>query len=230
VDPVTQAAPPGAVAAPGPGAVAPRTPGARGRPRSERCRAAVLEAAAGLLAERGMDAVTMEAIAARARVSKATVYKWWPSRAHVVLEAFFDRTRETTRVPQDATLAEALTTMLTALTVLVRDGVAGALLSDLIGAAQRDPAIRDALEEHWVRPRREVTEGLLREAVQRGDLPADTDVPAAVDQLYAPVYYRLLLRHEPLGDELPGVLVRQLLTGLRPAPDTRAETPPPAAR
>ncbi len=194
----------------------------RGRPRSERCRAAVLEAAAGLLADGGMDAVTMEAIAARAGVSKATVYRWWPSRAHVLLEAFFDRTADSTRVPHGATLTEALTAMLSALVTLLNDTVAGILLSDLIGAAQRDPAIRDALEEHWVRPRRTVTEGLLREAVQRGDLPADTDVPAAVDQLYAPVYYRLLLRHEPLTDELPASLVRQLLTGLRPPPSARA--------
>ncbi|MDI5966764.1 TetR/AcrR family transcriptional regulator [Streptantibioticus silvisoli] len=199
-----------------------RAPGAgtvgapRGRPRSERARAAVLEAAADLLVDGGMDAVTMEAIAARAKVSKATVYKWWPSRAHVMLESFFSRTRETTEVPEGLSLEESLTSLVAALARLVRDTTGGALLGDLIAAAQSDPDIRAALDERWVRPRRQASAGLLRAAVERGELTPGLDVAAAVDQLFAPVYYRLLLGHEPLADDLAATLVRQLLGGLRP--------------
>lgn len=196
--------------------VGPRGSGTRGRPRSERCRAAVLEAAADLLTGGGLEAVTMEAIAARAKVSKATVYKWWPTRAHVMLESFFDRTRESTEVPGGLPLEESLTALVAALARLLRDTTASALLADLIAAAQHDPDIRAALDERWVRPRRVVSERLLRAAVDRGELAADTDVAAAVDQLYAPVYYRLLLGREPLTDELAATLVRQSLAGLRP--------------
>jgi AcrR family transcriptional regulator len=76
----------------------------RGRPRSERARAAVLAAATGLLVSGQIDAVTMEAIAARSGVSKSTIYKWWPPRAHVILENFFNRARHTMAVDEDASL------------------------------------------------------------------------------------------------------------------------------
>jgi len=187
----------------------------RGRPRSEKARAAILEAAADLLVEGGIDAVTMEAIAARARVSKATVYKWWPSRGHVMLESFFSRTRHTTAVDEGASLAEVLTSQIASLTVLFRDAGSGTLMADLVAAAQADADIRDALETQWLRPRRQVGEGLLRAAVERGELDPRIDVAAAVDQLFAPVYHRLLMGHEPLHDELAATLVHQLLDGLR---------------
>ncbi len=190
----------------------------RGRPRSERARSAVLEAAADLLVTGGMDAVTMEAIAARAQVSKATVYKWWPSRAHVMLESLFSRTRSTIEVAEDATLAQALTSQIGALARLFRDSAAGPLMGDLVAAGQADPDIRAALEEQWLRPRRQVAVRLLRAGVESGELAPDTDVAAAADQLFAPVYHRLLLGHEPLHDALAATLVRQLLTGLRPLP------------
>jgi AcrR family transcriptional regulator len=188
----------------------------RGRPRSEKARAAVLDAAADLLVEGGIDSVTMEAIAARAHVSKATLYKWWPSRAHVMLESFFSRTRHATVVEVGASLAEVLTSQIAALAAAFRDTESGPLMADLVAAAQADADIRDALDTQWLRPRREIGEGLLRDAVGRGELDPRTDVAAAVDQLFGPVYYRLLMGHEPLHDELAATLVRQLLDGLRP--------------
>jgi AcrR family transcriptional regulator len=178
----------------------------------------VLAAAADLLVSGGIDAVTMEAIAARAQVSKATVYKWWPSRAHVMLESLFSRTQYTTVVEEGAPLAAVLTSQLTALTVLFRETESGPLMADLVAAAQADPDIRAALDEQWLRPRRRIGEGLLRAAVERGELDPRTDVSVAVDQLFGPVYYRLLMRHEPLNDELGATLVRQLLDGLRVRP------------
>lgn len=191
--------------------------GGRGRPRSERARCAVLDAAAELLTGGGIEAVTMEAIAARAGVSKATVYKWWPSRAHVMLESLFSRTRHTTATEPGEPLRPALVRQITALVGLFRDTASGPLLADLVAAAQHDPEIRAALEEQWLRPRRTVSIELLRAAVARGELGPAIDVAAAVDQLFAPVYYRLLLGHEPLDDALAVTLVDQLLNGLASA-------------
>ncbi len=192
----------------------------RGRPRSERARAAVLSAAADLLVAGGIDAVTMEAIAARAAVSKATVYKWWPSRAHVMLESLFSVTRSSIEVPGGASLSEALTAQIAALARIFRDSAAGPLMRDLVAAAQADPDIRAALDERWLRPRRQAATDLLRAAVRRGELDPATDVAAAADQLFAPVYHRLLMGHEPLHEELAATLVGQLLGGLR-RPDRR---------
>ncbi|MET9484972.1 TetR/AcrR family transcriptional regulator [Streptomyces sp. NPDC006638] len=189
----------------------------RGRPRSERARAAVLDAASDLLVTGGIDAVTMEAIAARAKVSKGTLYKWWPSRAHVMLESFFSLTKSTIVVDEGASLQDVLTFQLASLSDLFRDTAAGPLMGDLVAAAQADPEIRAALDDEWLRPRRQVGARLLREAVERGELDPRIDVAAAVDQLFAPVYHRLLMGHEPLDGALAATLVRQLLDGVRSA-------------
>jgi AcrR family transcriptional regulator len=187
----------------------------RGRPRSERARSAILEAAAELLVGGGFEATTMEAIATRAGVSKATIYKWWPSKAHVMLESFFHRAAHTMAVEEGASLHDVLVSQLASLTVLFRDTESGPLMADLVAAAQADTDIRAALDEQFLRPRRQASARLLREAIARGELTADTDIAVAVDQLFAPVYYRLLMGHEPLDDTLAGSLVRQLLDGLR---------------
>jgi AcrR family transcriptional regulator len=199
----------------------------RGRPRSERARAAILAAATDLLVNGRIDTVTMEAIAARARVSKSTIYKWWPSPAHVILESFFDRTRHTVAVDANASLQEVLTSQVMSLIRLFRDSDAGRLMADLMAASRADPDIRAALDEQWLRPRRQIGAGLLRAGMERGELDAGTDVAAAVDQIFAPVYYRLLLGHEPLHDALAATLVRQVLDGLRtrPRPDEGPVSP-----
>jgi AcrR family transcriptional regulator len=188
----------------------------RGRPRSERARAAILAAATDLLVSGRIDAVTMEAIAARAQVSKSTIYKWWPSPAHVILESFFNQARHTIAVDENASLQEVLTSQVSSLTRLFRDSDAGPLMADLMAASQADPDIRAALDEQWLRPRRQVGASLLRAGIERGELDAGIDIAAAVDQIFAPVYYRLLLGHEPLHDALAATLVRQVLDGLRP--------------
>jgi AcrR family transcriptional regulator len=202
----------------------------RGRPRSERARAAILAAATDLLVSGRIDAVTMEAIAARARVSKSTIYKWWPSPAHVILESFFNRARHTIAVDENASLQEVLTSQVTSLMRLFRDSDAGALMADLMAASQADPDIRAALDEQWLRPRRQIGASLLRAGIERGELDAGTDISAAVDQIFAPVYYRLLLGHEPLDDAVGATLVRQVLDGLRtrPQPDEGPVSPAPA--
>jgi AcrR family transcriptional regulator len=202
----------------------------RGRPRSERVRSAVLAAAAELLVEGGIDAVTVEAIAARAQVSKTTIYKWWPSRGHVMLESFFSSTRDTIAVAEGASLEESLVFQVAALARLFGETRSGPLMGDLVAAAQADAEIRAALQERWLRPRRQVVVGLLRDAVRRGELDPRVDVDAAADQLFAPVYHRLLFGHEPLHGALAETLVRQLLAGLRHLPPDRAARPPRTTR
>jgi AcrR family transcriptional regulator len=198
--------------------VSDHTQARRGRPRSEKTRAAIVCAARDLLAEGGMAAATMEAIAARAGCSKATIYKWWPSRAAVLLEGLFDLTRSTIEIPEGASTEEALRGHLGATLAVFREGAAGPLLRTLAGEAVSDPAVAAALREQWIAPRRIVCLGILRDAVGRGELRADTDLEAASDQLFGPLYHRLVFGHAPLEPELPGVLVAQLLRGLRVAP------------
>ncbi|MDX6415801.1 MAG: hypothetical protein QOG28_421, partial [Trebonia sp.] len=129
---------------------------------------------------------------------------------------------------------EVLTSQVLSLVRLFRDSDAGPLMADLMAASQADPDIRAALEEQWLRPRRQVSASLLRAGIERGELDPRTDIGAAVDQLYAPVYYRLLLGHEPLPDALAATLVGQVLDGLRIRPRLRraggAGRPPPRCK
>jgi AcrR family transcriptional regulator len=188
-----------------------------GRPRSERARLAILDAAADLLVEDGLAAATMEAIAARAGVSKVTIYKWWPSRGAVAVDAYFRRYRPTMPLDDTGDIARDLTAQLSLMVDAFR-GRAGAVMAELIGAAQSDPSLAETLRARWIQPRREISTALLRRAIERGEVRADIDVQAALDQLYGPVYFRLTLRHLPLEDTLPEALVRTFLDGARPRP------------
>jgi AcrR family transcriptional regulator len=187
-----------------------------GRPRSERARQAVLTAAAELLVEGGMAAVTMEAVAARASVSKVTVYKWWPSRGAVAVDAYFEHYRQTITFPDTGDLAKDLQRQMSAL-LRAFSGRAGAIMAELIGQAQSDAALSSTLLDRWIAPRRDATRAVLRRAIERGQLRADLDLEAFMDQLYAPLYFRLIVRHQALDPRLPRTLIRQALEGARPA-------------
>jgi len=178
-----------------------------GRPRSERSRAAILAAAGELMLEGGLAAATIEAIAARAGVGKATIYKWWPSRAAVALEGFMQRAAASWAVPEDATALEALRAHMLAVVDLFTRTDAGALMRALAADAQSDPDIARALREQWFGPRRAVSREILRGGVARGELRADLDLEATLDLVYAPLYYRLLFAHEPLDAAAVGALM-----------------------
>jgi AcrR family transcriptional regulator len=185
-----------------------------GRPRSERARLATLEAAADLLVEGGLGAATMEAIAARAGVSKVTIYKWWPSRGAVAVDAYFHRFDETYSYVDTGDVAADLTTQVRLLIRAFR-GRAGEIMAELIGRAQTDPALAETLRTGWLVPRREAAAAVLERAVARGQLRPDADIPTVMDELYAPLYWRLLMRHQPLDDALADELVRNTLEGVR---------------
>jgi AcrR family transcriptional regulator len=185
-----------------------------GRPRSERARVATLEAAADLLVEGGLGAATMEAIAARAGVSKVTIYKWWPSRGAVAVDAYFHRFDETYSYVDTGDVAADLTTQVRLLIHAFR-GRAGEIMAELIGRAQTDPALAETLRTGWLVPRREAAAAVLERAVARGQLRPDADIPTVMDELYAPLYWRLLMRHQPLDDALADELVRNTLEGVR---------------
>src|SRR3984885_9569643 len=108
-----------------------------GRPRSERARLAIMEAAADLLIEGGLAAATIESIAARAGVSKVTIYKWWPSRGSVAIDAYFHRYRQTIAFPDTGRVADDLIAQILVMIEAFR-GRAGEIMAELIGQAQSD--------------------------------------------------------------------------------------------
>jgi AcrR family transcriptional regulator len=172
-----------------------------GRPRSERSRSAILAAAGELMLEGGLGAATIDAIALRAGVGKATIYKWWPSRAAVALEGLMLVASDSWNVTEGATAMEALSEHMRAVTRLFTETPAGPLMRSLVADAQSDPAIAEAVREQWLEPRRAVSQAILREGMASGELRDDLDLEATLDIIYAPLYYRLLLGHAPLEEQ-----------------------------
>src|SRR5580692_10200816 len=126
-------------------------PARPGRPRSERARLAIMEAAADLLIEGGLAAATIEAIAARAGVSKVTIYKWWPTRGAVAIDAYFHRYQQTIAFEDSGDVAHDLTVQIQALAEAFR-GRAGQVMAELIGQAQSDAALAETLRARWIQP------------------------------------------------------------------------------
>ncbi len=188
--------------------------GQRGRPRSEPARVAVLEAAGDLLLEGGLAAAHVEAIAGRAGVSKATIYKWWPNRGAVVLDAFLERVRHSLVIPEGLGTFAALEFQINELVGLFRDTAIGPAMRAIAAAVQSDPELARAVRERWLAPRRAVTVAVLTAGIAAGDLRADLDLELVMDQLYGPLYFRLMFGHGPLPDDLAGTLVGQLVHGV----------------
>jgi AcrR family transcriptional regulator len=172
-----------------------------GRPRSERSRVAILAAAGELMIEGGLGAATVEAIADRAGVGKATIYKWWPSRAAVALEGMTLVAADSWNVPESATALEALAEHMRAVVRLFTTSPAGALMRSLAADAQSDPEIAEALRQQWLEPRRAVSRRILLDGIAAGELAEDLDLEATLDLIYAPLYYRLLFGHGPLEED-----------------------------
>lgn len=192
----------------------------RGRPRSQASREAILAAAGELMMEGGLKAATVDAIATRAGVGKATVYKWWDSRGAVALEGFMAKAADSWSLPEGATAPEALRIMAVAAVKLFTESSAGHLMRAMTADAQSQPELARALREHWLAPRRAVAAEIIRKGVRRGELRADLDVEVLLDLVFAPIYYRLLYGHEELTESFAGQIVDQVLTGIAPQAGT----------
>jgi AcrR family transcriptional regulator len=179
-------------------------------------RDAVLTAAGELMLEGGLAAATMEAIAARAGVSKRTLYKYWPSRGAVALEGFMRSAATSWSIPQNATVAESLEALAVAAVRLFTQTPAGPLMRSLIADGQSQDEIAVAIRDQWLRPRRAVVADLLRQAIATGEFRPDIDIEVTIDLVFAPVYYRLLLGHETLTTEFAVTSVQHVVEGLAP--------------
>jgi AcrR family transcriptional regulator len=175
--------------------------------RSEQARLSVLHAADDLLAEKGFAALTIEGIAARAGVAKQTIYRWWPSKTDVLMDAFVQDSAEDLEPPDTGTLAGDLREYLTRLAAYLTGSDAGAVFRALAGQAQHDPALAARLREEHLTHQRARDRRPLERAVARGELPADTDLDVLVDRLVGPIYYRVLVTGEPVDAGLIEALV-----------------------
>ncbi|MGH6878751.1 MAG: TetR/AcrR family transcriptional regulator [Rhizomicrobium sp.] len=187
----------------------------RGRPRDPGTRARILKAASELLDAGGLTAVTMEAIAARAGVGKPTIYRDWPNAHAVAMSAFLARAgAEPARANSGSAIA-ALRRQLRELagTFATRTGRSTAMM---IAAAQNDSELAKVFRTHFVMKSREAGRVLLERAADEGALRRNLDFEAALDLIFAPFYFRLLIGHAPLTTSDTDVILDLALKGLGP--------------
>lgn len=188
---------------------------ATGRRRNEQARRDILDSALALAAE-DLERLTMDRIAAHAGVGKQTVYRWWPSKWEVVLDALLERAEQ--EVPQhrpedgqDATdrLEAFLADTFAAVT---RPGGVAPLLRALMAHSQFDPTFAALWRERFVLPRRAVLADLVRRERDQGRVRTDLPPDAAADLLFGALWYRLLVGHAELDD----AYARHLADTVRP--------------
>jgi AcrR family transcriptional regulator len=186
-----------------------------GRPRSETAHQAVLGAAMRLLEQGGYAHVTMEALAAEAGVSKATLYRWWPGRAAVILDAFLATASPCVPTLDTGDFRADLQCQMRGLAQAL-SGCAGALIAAILAEAQSDPETAEALQTRYFVPRRAAAQQRLERAQSQGQIASGLDIDSALDALYGPLYFRLLAGHTPLTTEFADSIVGFVLDGLTP--------------
>jgi AcrR family transcriptional regulator len=181
---------------PGELSAAKRTPG---RPRSERARQAILNSTLEFLErkENGFADLTIEYVAARASVGKATVYRWWPTKAALVADAFAGSVTQKLRFPDTGSVCNDMAQQMQQLVKILRSR-RGHVVSAILGAGQSDSTLIGAFRERFLMPRRIEAYATLRRGIVRGELPPNLDLDHVLDALYGPIYMRFLIRHDDL--------------------------------
>lgn len=186
----------------------------RGRPRNVETQKSILAAAYDLLLEVGFGAVTVEKIADRAGVSKATIYKWWPNKAAVVMDGFLSAANTRLPVPDTGSVfndilihASNVVRFLTS-----REGI---IITELIGEGQFNPGLAEEYQVRYFQPRRLEARQLIERGVQCGALKKDLDIELTIDLIYGPFFYRLLATGQKLDDSYVQRLVSTAFEGIR---------------
>lgn len=189
----------------------------RGRARDEDARIRILDAAFELVGEQGPGQVTINQIARAANVSKQTIYRWWPSRTAVVLDAFVHGTMRATPFNATDDVKADFARHLRAVVSLFNSS-AGRIIRELVAAGQSDEGIAADFRERFWAPRRDLSIDRLERGIELGQIRADLDVELVLDAIYGPLWARLLIGHLPLRPSDANKIVDALWPGIAAAP------------
>jgi AcrR family transcriptional regulator len=191
-----------------------RKPKPRGRHRSLEAKTAILKAVLYLLERKPLRSVTTDAIARRAGVSKATIYKWWPNKAQVALEAYLGNMSERVAVPDTGSAEVDFTVQLQSLTAFYTSP-SGRLFCQFIAEGQSDPSFLALFREQFLYARRDAARVMWRRGVERKEIRDEIDGEIVLDLIYGPTIFRLLTGHGSLNDSESAALVEAVFGGLR---------------
>jgi AcrR family transcriptional regulator len=192
-------------------------PRGRGRPRSLEAEAAILKATLQLLERKPLRKVTADAIARRAGVSKATIYKWWPSKSLVALDAYLAGMTERVTLPDTGSAEVDFTQQLKSVMAFYTSPL-GRLFCQFLAEGQSDAAFLALFRERFLFARRDAARIMWRRGVDRGEIREDVDGELVMDLVYGPMIFRLLAGHGSLSEAESEAVVRTIFHGIgRPA-------------
>ena len=186
----------------------------KGRQRCVETQAAILAATIDLLKEQPMRDVTMEAIAKRAGVSKATIYKWWPNKSIVALDAYLGGMTARVAMPDTGCAELDFATQLKSVTAFYKSPL-GRLFCQFIAEGQSDPGFLALFRERFLFARRDAARVMWRRGVDRGEIRKEIDGEIVLDLVYGPMVFRLLAGHGSLDDHESEAMVEAIFGGLR---------------
>ncbi len=211
-------------------------PKARGRHRSAEAEAAILKATLYLLARQPLRRITTDAIAQRAGVSKATIYKWWPNKSMVALDAYLADMTEHVPTPNTGSARMDFTLQVKSVTAFYISPL-GRLFGQFLAEGQSNPEFLTLFRERFLYARRDAARIMWQRGVERGEIRPDIDSETVLDLIYGPLVFRLLAAHGPLNEHEAEKIVDAVFGGIcRQAPvqsrkpATTAESPPPRRR
>src|SRR5215472_11470279 len=183
-----------------------------GRPRSENARQAILRSTLKLLRKTGFDQLTIEEIAADAAVGKATVYRWWPSKGALVVEAFASSAEPDLHFPDSGSVFKDVSLQMNQWLGVLRSRQ-GCIVRAVIAAGQSDGDLIEEFRARFLRPRRQEAYRTLRRGIERGELPHDLDLDLVLDILYGAMYMRFLIRHDELNERYVEEVCQLVMSG-----------------
>ncbi|WP_066363232.1 TetR/AcrR family transcriptional regulator [Neobacillus drentensis] len=184
-----------------------------GRPRSESSKIAILNATIDLLEKSGYSTLTIEAIAAHAGVGKATIYRWWANKSFLVFDAFLMSTETHMDFLEKTSIRENFRQQLHTL-ANVLNGTLGRTMIALVAESGEDSELSKVFYTNYLNPRREDAKMILERAIAQGEIQSTINIDVALDMLYGPIYFRILIYKKKVDLVFIDTLVDQVMKGI----------------
>lgn len=171
----------------------------KGRPRSEKSRKAILESTNKLLLHKSVQELSIEAIAKKAKVGKTTIYRWWPNKTAVIMDALINQPGMQAPLPTPANDTEAVQMQLEKLIKLLHSHN-GQTIAQLFSEAQADEESQKIFENNFLGPLVDAIQFSIEEGMKKGEFRDDISIKLAVDMVCGPIFFRLMAHPQDFND------------------------------
>jgi len=184
------------------------------RRRSQKSYDAIIKATLQQLEVKGYVKLSIEGIAAQAGVGKQTIYRWWSSKAALVIEAYSEEVSGRYTPPETGSVQGDLEQFLVTVFTNISQPPSSYVMTGLIAEAQTNPEIGEKFFNGFILGRRQVLKEILQGGVDRGEIQPDVELSIITDMFFGPMWYRLLIGHAALDKEFAQTLIRNVLSGI----------------